>query len=116
MSKSVKAALMANGAIAIAKGVAAFLTGSASMMAEAIHSTADCGNQALVMFGEKQASRGRSEAHSFGQGKANFFWSFVVAVVFSSSVIIIFSCDLYLYSVIRKEKIISVTTILLSSF
>lgn len=81
MSKSVKAALMANGAIAIAKGVAAFLTGSASMMAEAIHSTADCGNQALVMFGEKQASRGRSEAHSFGQGKANFFWSFVVAVV-----------------------------------
>lgn len=81
MSKSVKAALMANGAIAIAKGMAAFFTGSASMMAEAIHSTADCGNQALVMLGEKQASRGRSEFHSFGQGKANFFWSFVVAVV-----------------------------------
>ena len=81
MSKSVKAALAANGAIAIAKGVAAFATGSASMMAEAIHSTADCGNQALVMVGQRQASRGRSEYHSFGQGKANFFWSFVVAVV-----------------------------------
>jgi len=81
MSKSVKAALLANGAIALAKGTAAFFTGSASMMAEAIHSTADCGNQALVMLGEKQASRGRSEYHSFGQGKANFFWSFVVAVV-----------------------------------
>lgn len=81
MSKSVKAALFANGVIAIAKGMAAFFTGSASMMAEAIHSTADCGNQALVMLGEKQASRGRSEYHSFGQGKANFFWSFVVAVV-----------------------------------
>lgn len=81
MSKSVKAALFANGAIAIAKGLAAFFTGSASMMAEAIHSSADCGNQALVLLGEKQASRGRTESHSFGQGKANFFWSFVVAVV-----------------------------------
>lgn len=81
MSKSVKAALVANGIIATAKGFAAFFTGSASMMAEAIHSTADCGNQALVLLGQKQASKGRTEAHSFGQGKANFFWSFVVAVV-----------------------------------
>ena len=54
------------------------------MMAEAIHSTADCGNQALVLLGQKQAARGKSEAHSFGQGKANFFWSFVVAVVLFS--------------------------------
>ncbi|MGA9045924.1 cation diffusion facilitator family transporter [Sulfuricurvum sp.] len=84
MSKSVKAALLANGIIAVAKGVAAFFTGSASMMAEAIHSTADCGNQALVLVGQKQAARGKSEAHSFGQGKANFFWSFVVAVVLFS--------------------------------
>ena len=81
MSKSVKAALLANGAIAIAKGLVAFFTGSASMLAEAIHSMADCGNQALVMVGQKQAARGRSEFHAFGQGKANFFWSFVVAVV-----------------------------------
>lgn len=81
MSKSVQIALLANGAIALAKGLAALLTGSASMLAEAIHSTADCGNQVLVMLGEKQAARGRSEYHSFGQGKANFFWSFVVAVV-----------------------------------
>ena len=84
MSKSVKAALVANGIIATAKGLAAFFTGSASMMAEAIHSTADCGNQALVLLGQKQAARGKSEAHSFGQGKANFFWSFVVAVVLFS--------------------------------
>ena len=81
MSKSVKTALVANAMIAGAKCVAAFLTGSASMMAEAIHSTADCGNQALVLVGQKQAARGRSEVHSFGQGKANFFWSFIVAVV-----------------------------------
>jgi cation diffusion facilitator family transporter len=80
-SKSVKAALVANGIIAIAKGTAAFFTGSASMMAEAVHSTADCGNQAIVLLGQKQASKGKTEAHSFGTGKANFFWSFVVAVV-----------------------------------
>ncbi|MBV5320949.1 MAG: cation diffusion facilitator family transporter [Sulfuricurvum sp.] len=84
MSKSVKAALAANGIIAIAKGLAAFFTGSASMLAEAIHSSADCGNQALVLLGQKQAARGKTEAHSFGQGKANFFWSFVVAVVLFS--------------------------------
>ena len=81
MSKSVKAALVANGLIACAKGLAAFFTGSASMMAEAIHSTADCGNQILVLVGQNQAKRGKSEAHAFGQGKANFFWSFIVAVV-----------------------------------
>jgi len=81
MSKSVKAALVANGLIAIAKGIAAFFTGSASMMAEAIHSTADCGNQVLVLVGQHQSKRGKSEAHAFGQGKANFFWSFIVAVV-----------------------------------
>ena len=81
MSKSVKAALVANGLIACAKGIAAFFTGSASMMAEAIHSTADCGNQVLVLVGQHQSRRGKSEAHAFGQGKANFFWSFVVAVV-----------------------------------
>ena len=81
MSKSVKAALVANGLIACAKGLAAFFTGSASMMAEAIHSTADCGNQILVLVGQNQAKRGKSEAHAFGQGKANFFWSFLVAVV-----------------------------------
>ncbi len=81
MSKSVKAALVANGLIACAKGIAAVFTGSASMMAEAIHSTADCGNQILVLVGQHQSKRGKSEAHAFGQGKANFFWSFVVAVV-----------------------------------
>lgn len=84
MSKSVKTALLANAIIAGAKGLAAFFTGSASMMAEAIHSSADCGNQVLVLVGQKQAARGKSEAHSFGQGKANFFWSFVVAVVLFS--------------------------------
>lgn len=81
MSKSVKVALIANGLIAIAKGVSAAITGSASMMAEAIHSVADCGNQGLVLVGEHQAKKGKTEEYAFGQGKANFFWSFVVAVV-----------------------------------
>lgn len=70
MSRSVKAALCA-------KGIAAFFIGSVSMMAEAIRSAADCGNQVLVF----QARRGKSEAHAFGQGKANFFSSFVVVAV-----------------------------------
>ncbi len=81
MSKSVKAALVANGLIAVAKGTAAVFTGSASMMAEAVHSVADCGNQILVLIGQHQSKKGKSEAHAFGQGKANFFWSFAVAVV-----------------------------------
>ncbi|MFA7070860.1 MAG: cation diffusion facilitator family transporter [Sulfurimonas sp.] len=81
MSKSVKAALFANGSIAIAKGISAMFTGSASMFAEAIHSLADCGNQVLVLIGEHQARQGKTEGYAFGQGKANFFWSFVVAVV-----------------------------------
>lgn len=81
MSKSVKAALVANGLIAIAKGCAAVFTGSASMLAEAIHSVADCGNQVLVLIGESQAKKGKTEEYAFGQGKANFFWSFLVAVV-----------------------------------
>ena len=57
MSQSVKAALVANGLIAAAKGIAAFFTGSASMMAEAIHSTADCGNQILVLVGQHQSKK-----------------------------------------------------------
>lgn len=84
MSKSVITALVVNAIIATAKGIAAVVTGSASMLAEAIHSSADCGNQALVMVGQRQAKQGNSESHPFGRGKANFFWSLIVAVVLFS--------------------------------
>src|SRR3954454_11893328 len=78
--KSVLAALMANTAIAIAKFAAAGISGSSAMLAEALHSTADTGNQALLLFGLKRAERPPDEAHPFGHGKARFFWGLLVAV------------------------------------
>jgi cation diffusion facilitator family transporter len=73
--------LAANLAIATAKGVAAFVTGSGSMLGEAIHSSADCMNQVLLLVGAKQAERPPSEAHPLGQGRAAYFWSFLVALM-----------------------------------
>ena len=81
MSKSVKAALLANGLIAVAKGISAFFTGSASMMAEAIHSVADCCNQLLLMWGIKSSEREADVNHPLGYGMNMFFWSFIVALV-----------------------------------
>jgi len=77
-------ALGANLAIAAAKSGAAFFTGSTSMLAEAIHSYADAGNQGLLLWGMKQAKRPPSPEYPLGWGKAVFFWSFIVAVVLFS--------------------------------
>jgi cation diffusion facilitator family transporter len=74
-------ALGANLAIAAAKSAAAFFTGSSAMLAEAIHSFADSGNQGLLLWGLKQAKRPPSADYPLGWGKAVFFWSFVVALV-----------------------------------
>lgn len=78
--KSVLAALLANTAIAIAKLAAALISGSTSMLAEASHSMADTGNQALLLLGLKRAERPPDEEHPFGHGKARFFWGLLVAV------------------------------------
>ena len=77
-------ALGANMAIAVAKSAAAFFTGSSAMLAEAIHSYADAGNQVLLLWGMKQAKRPPSPDFPLGWGKAIFFWSFVVALVLFS--------------------------------
>ena len=82
--KSVLAALAANMAIAVAKFVAAAISGSAAMLAEALHSVADTGNQALLLFGLKRAERPPDEEHPFGHGKARFFWGLVVAIILFS--------------------------------
>jgi cation diffusion facilitator family transporter len=82
--KSVLYALGANFGIALAKTVAAVITKSGSMLAEAIHSFADCGNQALLLWGMKSAKREPDEDHPLGYGKAIYFWSFVVAVLLFS--------------------------------
>ncbi|HEY4555235.1 MAG TPA: cation diffusion facilitator family transporter [Lysobacter sp.] len=74
-------ALGANFAIAVAKGVAAFFTGSSAMLAETVHSLADCGNQGLLLLGLRQAKRPPSPEYPLGYGKAIYFWSFLVAVM-----------------------------------
>lgn len=74
-------ALGANLAIAISKGVAAFFTGSSAMLAETVHSLADCGNQVLLLLGLRQAKRPPSPDYPLGYGKAIYFWSFLVAVM-----------------------------------
>ena len=79
--RSVLYALGANAAIAVAKGAGALYTGSASMLAEAIHSTADCANQGLLLWGMKEARREATPEHPLGHGRAVYFWSFIVAVM-----------------------------------
>ena len=77
-------AFIANFCIAIAKSWAAWLTGSGSMMAEAIHSYADTGNQVLLYLGLKQSQRPPDEDHPLGYGKLSYFWSFIVAILLFS--------------------------------
>ncbi len=74
-------ALGANFAIACAKAVAAFFTGSSAMLAETVHSLADCGNQLLLLLGMRQARKPASPDYPLGYGKAIYFWSFLVAVM-----------------------------------
>ncbi|NQD36143.1 cation diffusion facilitator family transporter [Permianibacter sp. IMCC34836] len=82
--KAIISALIANGAIALAKFVAAAITGSGSMLAEAVHSTADCGNQLLLLLGLKQAKKPPSPDFPLGYGKETYFWSFIVALMLFS--------------------------------
>ena len=80
-TRAILFALGANFAIAIAKGVAAYFTHSSAMLAETVHSLADCGNQLLLLLGMKQARRPASPEYPLGHGKAVYFWSFLVAVM-----------------------------------
>ena len=82
--KSIFFALGANFAIAVAKIIAAIVTGSGSMMAESIHSLADCANQLLLLLGIKQAKKPPSPEYPLGYGKAVYFWSFLVALILFS--------------------------------
>jgi cation diffusion facilitator family transporter len=82
--KAVLYALGANSGIFIAKGTAAAVTGSSAMLAEAIHSAADCGNQVLLLRGMKEAKREPDAKHPLGYGKVVYFWAFLVAVLLFS--------------------------------
>jgi len=76
--------LAANVGIAVAKGVAAFVTGSGALLAETIHSVADCGNQVLLLIGVRGARKAPTESHPLGYGRNAFFWSFMVALLLFS--------------------------------
>ena len=82
--RSIFFALGANLAIAAAKLFGALFTGSSAMLAEAVHSFADCGNQGLLLLGLHRARRPPSAQHPLGFGKAIYFWSFIVAVMLFS--------------------------------
>ncbi len=83
-TKAIFYALGANSGIAVAKGIAAFITMSGSMLAETIHSLADCANQLLLLLGMKQSEREPDEMHPLGYGKVVYFWSFIVAMMLFS--------------------------------
>jgi cation diffusion facilitator family transporter len=83
-NRAILFALGANFTIFATKGVAAFITGSGAMLAETVHSLADCGNQLLLLLGLRQARTPPSTDYPLGYGKAIYFWSFLVAVMLFS--------------------------------
>ena len=86
---TVLVALTANGLLAIAKSVAAAVTGSASMVAEAAHSWADTGNEVFLLVAERKGSRPRDEDHPRGYGRATYIWSLVAAFgLFSAGAVV----------------------------
>jgi cation diffusion facilitator family transporter len=82
--KAIVAAFLANLGIAIAKFIGFLITSSAGLLAEAAHSLADTGNQALLLLGGKRARREADSEHPFGYGRERYFWAFVVALVLFS--------------------------------
>src|SRR5258708_2482375 len=79
--RAVLAALGANLGIAVTKFIAFVITGSASLLAESVHSVADSGNQILLLIGRNRARREETEEHQFGFGAERYVYAFIVAVV-----------------------------------
>jgi cation diffusion facilitator family transporter len=83
-TRAIVAALLANLGIALTKFVAWILTGSSSMLAESVHSVADSGNQALLLFGGRRARREATPLHPFGYGRERYIYAFIVSIVLFS--------------------------------
>jgi cation diffusion facilitator family transporter len=83
--RSIIVGLGANVAIAMAKAVGAAMTGSSALFAEAVHSLADSGNGALLLWGRREARSPPTADHPFGHGRATYFWSFIVALLMFSA-------------------------------
>ncbi len=83
-TKAIIAALLANAGIAVAKFIGYFVTGSSSMLAEAVHSVADTSNQGLLLIGQQRSRREATQEHPFGYGRDRYFYSFVVALLLFS--------------------------------
>jgi len=80
-TREILKSLAVNVVIAASKGVAAAITGSGAMLAETLHSFADCGNQLLLLKGVKATRRPADRQHPFGYGRAMYFYSFIVALL-----------------------------------
>jgi cation diffusion facilitator family transporter len=83
-TRAIVAALLANAGIALAKFVGWLITGSSSMLAEAVHSVADTSNQGLLLLGGRTARRAATPQHPFGYGRDRYFYSFIVALLLFS--------------------------------
>jgi cation diffusion facilitator family transporter len=83
-TKAIIAAFLANSGIALTKFIAWFFSGSASMLAEAVHSVADAGNQLLLILGGRQAKKKADKEHPFGYGRERYVYAFVVAIILFS--------------------------------
>src|SRR5262245_17083626 len=80
-SRVIAAALIGNILVAVTKFAAALTTGSSAMLSEAVHTTADTGNELLLLYGMRRAARPADADHPFGHGRELYFWSFVVALL-----------------------------------
>ena len=83
-TKAIIAALLANAGIALAKFIGYLVTGSSSMLAEAVHSVADTSNQGLLLLGQRRARRKATQEHPFGYGRDRYFYAFIVALLLFS--------------------------------
>ncbi|MBM7832047.1 cation diffusion facilitator family transporter [Agromyces cerinus] len=83
-TKAIIAAFLANTGIALTKFIAWFFSGSASMLAEGVHSVADAGNQLLLILGGRKAKKAADKEHPFGYGRERYVYAFVVSIILFS--------------------------------